>query len=329
LLAECYVYRRIREAFLETIDYQEYDPFRAQKIKVFETSKSSIQALGLLLTEKYYLNENNSHQESLFHLLQFALWGNQADLSLHNDSSKSNATSLQKENVAHLQEHYDKIIVDQKEQVWDHLLTSKGNSIRRIDFILDNAGPELFSDLVLADWLLSSGFATEIHFHVKDFGWFVSDVTEDDFHWTLKRCQEFAEDENMVFLGKKWEGFLKEDKWKIRRDPFWTSGDAFWELPSSAPHLYQDLSHASLVILKGDLNYRKLTYDCKWKSTTSFEVAIGSFKPSSLLALRTLKADVIAGLQEGQAESLTQKEGGNQWMTNGNYGVIQFYRAHF
>jgi hypothetical protein len=40
---------------------------------------------------------------------------------------------------------------------------------------------------------------------------------------------------------------------------------------------------------------RKLANDCRWPPTTPFATALGSFCPSGLLSLRTLKADVIAG----------------------------------
>jgi len=97
-------------------------------------------------------------------------------------------------------------------------------------------------------------------------------------------------------------------------------------MPTAAPELYADLSQSSLIILKGDLNYRKLLYDGKWEPTTSFSEATGDFKPAPFLALRSLKADVVAGLREGQAESLTSKEGGPSWMTSGKYGMIQLWK---
>lgn len=41
----------------------------------------------------------------------------------------------------------------------------------RIDFILDNAGFELFCDCIYADFLIQSGLASSIRFHGKRFAW--------------------------------------------------------------------------------------------------------------------------------------------------------------
>jgi hypothetical protein len=46
--------------------------------------------------------------------------------------------------------------------------------------LTDNAGFELFCDLVYADWLMQSGTCSKIKFHGKRLPWFVSDVTAKD-----------------------------------------------------------------------------------------------------------------------------------------------------
>jgi hypothetical protein len=66
-----------------------------------------------------------------------------------------------------------------------------------------------------------------------------------------------------------------------------------------APDLHQQLAQATLVVFKGDLNYRKLAYDCRWPFTAKFSDALGPFRPAPLVTLRTLKADVIAGVGAG------------------------------
>ena len=88
-----------------------------------------------------------------------------------------------------------------------------------------------------------------------------------------------------------------------------------------APDLYAQLAASDLVIFKGDLNYRKLVGDLDWARTTPFDQALGDFRPTKVLALRTLKADVVVGLKEGVATKLDQSC--PDWMTNGQYAVIQ------
>jgi hypothetical protein len=47
-----------------------------------------------------------------------------------------------------------------------------------------------------------------------------------------------------------------------------------------------------------------------------------SYTPAPLLALRTLKAEVAAGLTKAQVAWLDEEDA--RWMVNGRWGVIQF-----
>lgn len=67
-------------------------------------------------------------------------------------------------------------------RLWEIVSTVKNG---RFDFVLDNAGFELYCDLVYADWLIQAGICKEIRFHGKRFAWFVSDVTKKDFEWLV------------------------------------------------------------------------------------------------------------------------------------------------
>src|SRR5205085_2900262 len=64
-----------------------------------------------------------------------------------------------------------------------------GKKDRRVDIVLDNAGFELFVDLVLTGYLLESGLATHVVLHPKNIPWFVSDVVPRDFADTLNVLQ--------------------------------------------------------------------------------------------------------------------------------------------
>ena len=106
--------------------------------------------------------------------------------------------------------------------------------------------------------------------------------------------------------------------------PFWCSGWTFWELHSEAPDLFLHLSHSDLVFFKGDLNHRKLTYDCTAPASTPFEVAIGSMASKAgapkICSLRTIKSDVVVGLGvsgDEIAKRLDAEEPG--WKISGKY----------
>ncbi|KAF8991082.1 hypothetical protein BGZ52_013371, partial [Haplosporangium bisporale] len=141
---------------------------------------------------------------------------------------------------------------------------------------------ELYVDLVFADYLVRAGFAKEVVFHAKQIPWFVSDVMPFDFHWTLDQLDsdttsepffdpsEPTEQLALKDLGRKWKGYVESGVWKVVGHNFWTSCYAFYHLPTlpSAQDLFKDMAQSDLWIFKGDLNYRKLVYDCKWPTTT-------------------------------------------------------------
>ena len=102
----------------------------------------------------------------------------------------------------------------------------------------------------------------------------------------------------------------------MKDDPFWTSSLMFRRLP---PPLRAELACSDLVILKGDLNYRRLLDDRRWPHTTPLE-KIAHYFPAPFLVLRTLKAEIIAGLRPGQAEALSAAE--PTWLIDGKRGII-------
>lgn len=85
--------------------------------------------------------------------------------------------------------------------------------------------------------------------------------------------------------------------------------------------LYTKLSQSHLIILKGDLNYRKLVGDVFWEPTVPFTQAVGNFKPTKIVALRTLKSDITCGLPAGLAERISKID--PDWLKIGKYAVIQ------
>ncbi|CAG8542202.1 20533_t:CDS:2 [Racocetra persica] len=199
--------------------------------------------------------------------------------------------------------------------------------------MLPNFGFELYGDLIFSDWLIQSGYVSQVYLHIKPIPWFVSDTTLDDFKWllkTLKNNDFFSsaseiEKRSLEKLVDRWQSYITNSKWIITSDFFWTSPYSFWHLEEKAPELYADLCKSHLVIFKGDLNYRKLVYDCKWETVTPFKKAIGPLANSKnappLLSLRTGKSDVFVGLDDGVEKKLGSDK---SWMYSGKYAVIQF-----
>lgn len=81
----------------------------------------------------------------------------------------------------------------------------------------------------------------------------------------------------------------------------------------------------------GDLNHRKLTYDCQAPGHTPFDQAIGPLASEAgsppVCSLRTIKSDVIVGLPQGVMEKLDKEEEG--WRISGKYAVVLLRYVHW
>lgn len=94
-------------------------------------------------------------------------------------------------------------------------------------------------------------------------------------------------------------------------------------MEDKANDLWRSLSESSLVIIKGDLNYRKLTGDVKWPVSTPFATTLGPLAGSfPLLSLRTNKSDVVVGVPQDVADRLDEKD--KRWRVNGKYALVSF-----
>ena len=229
------------------------------------------------------------------------------------------------------------VVVDDTEQVWKLLsnLKSSGSS-RSIHIVLDNAGFELLTDLVFVEYLIESGYAKTIVLHGIRMPWFVSDVNAPDLTYlvwgfadgTIYQDLDAKDNKELQDAGEYWQSLMDSGKLTYEADPYWTTHHSFGRMPAVSPSLFQELASADLVVYKGDLNYRKLTYDGVWPYDTPFSEALGpltkkhSGKGVRSLVLRTCKADVCVGLELGRAETL--EEG---WTRRGKYAVVSYWDA--
>jgi len=317
LHSECYMYRRILEAMHQSSHHNSFDPFFEQKSKAFHSSTDAMATLS-----KYVVNcANDTGMEELragFEIfLQYCLWGNKCDLSISSGTQVNNQLQGSSQ-LTGLREH---IISNEIQLVWDHMCTLKpSGSTNCIDIVLDNSGFELYTDLCLAEYFLSTGFCMQVRFHVKSIPWFVSDVMKDDFAWTLSECSSLQGE--IKELGDRWKARVIDGSFELMQHPYWTLPLDFAAMRTTSPDLYEQLSRSQLIIFKGDLNYRKLVGDRAWPHETPFSQALHGFCPAPLCTLRTLKADLVVGLVEGVSQELSKQA--DNWMVSGIYGVIQF-----
>ncbi|KAL7424998.1 Hairy/enhancer-of-split with YRPW motif protein 2 [Cryptotrichosporon argae] len=336
LFAEAYKYRRLRECFSLSKYWVEYDVFFRQKCDTFSRSSQAVFELSSRFSTPHKFEAGLSDEAKaeknkliFLELTQICLWGNSTDLSLLIDMTEEDIKKLQSTGGEHLAATEKNILGNDLHKLADYVLTVKGG---RIDFVLDNAGFELYCDLVYADWLIQSGICSQVVFHGKKIPWFVSDVTKKDWAWLLNTAVygnlfPDASDSDMDSLrtmGNRWKQYEREGKWKYQAHPFWCTGYTFWDLHSEAPDLFQYLGESDLVIFKGDLNHRKLTYDCHAPLDTPFPLAIGPLasEPNApkVCSLRTIKSDVVVGIPPGVGERLDEEEPG--WKISGKYAVV-------
>jgi damage-control phosphatase, subfamily III len=295
LYSECYLYRRISSLFWRSKHWKNYDVFGRQKLSTFKSSRPAV----LELAAKYSdivkrISEDsavihsddpakieNAEKVLFMEMCEICLWGNATDLSLLTSLSYEDIQKLQGSNAR--KESEKNILVNDLPAAFDILKNAKNAGKKpRVSIVLDNAGFELFVDLILAGYLLAEELASEVVLHPKSIPWFVSDVVPKDFVDLLNVMADpqpfyaatsdstddslptpLTEEDvrNMKFLFDNWSYLHGEGKLILRPSRFWTHPGSFWRLPHTAPEVLDDLKGSELVIFKGDLNYRKLTGD--------------------------------------------------------------------
>ncbi|PIA13744.1 DUF89 domain-containing protein [Coemansia reversa NRRL 1564] len=332
---EPYMYRRIATIFQRSQHWSSYDFFANKKESTFKASMVAVAKLcgrvDALTKETVNDLENRTKLHLAFvEMLQASLWGNQTDLSMFPDLSNEALEEMQARISSG--ENNSKIAANDTDKIWKIVSQLKDG---RIDIVLDNAGFELLQDVLLAHWLVAVGVAKKVVFHPKRIPWYVSDVTNDDFHWLVNVIRDpslvgatglSASDEAALkSLGAKWTALLADGTWELKDELFWTGPYGYRYLPTEGKDAWEELVKADVVIFKGDLNYRKLVYDLEWPVSTPFVDALGPIASDphapAIVALRTSKCDTIVGIEPTRAEELFALR--KDWMYSGQYGVIQ------
>lgn len=298
LWAESYFYRRLLEAvdFFAPGPWQGVDPFAP--LKTAELHDPALEP------DFAWLNNLDAagQRESFDALLLAALYGNRADLGFRFGNS---AGQLQKG-------LHEELISDDSAKAWFYL---SDNAPLRVIIVLDNAGRELLADLLLADHLLTADLASTIVLHTKPTPYYVSDAVTADVRDCLIRLAAMPGAAGQA--GQRLQQATAEGRLRIDTHAFYCAPWSFHDMPDD---FAQTLTGAGLAIVKGDLNYRRLVGDREWDPTLPFASATAYF-PSPIVALRTLKSDVIVGLSRDTVTRLDAVD--PAWRTNGTRALVQ------
>ncbi len=299
--AETFFYRKLLEAttYFQNGAYKGIDPFFTNKQRSLDSDIPWFE--GEL--ELFSRIEPELRFKALFYS---SLWGNRADLS--NFTVREKARSGQ-ESI--LERHL--ILVDHTDQI-ERMLSK---TVRRVDYITDNIGKELLFDLATANTILEKGWSQKVYFHLKDRPFFVSDATIVDTLYSINLLQK-SQNGAVMQLGDRLIENLDNGQLVLQDSPFFTSYLMYRQMPEDLRLKFRE---ADLIILKGDVNYRRLLDDRHWPNTTRME-QVTSYFPTSFVTLRTLKGEIMIDLGEGQAERLSLEE--PDWLINGRRGVIRF-----
>ncbi|KAL5112319.1 Damage-control phosphatase ARMT1 [Taenia crassiceps] len=298
------------------------------------------------LEESLLSLEFERHHEDLKFYLMCSLWANEFDLSLNADGmgvEKHTSTSQLRSDVRI--KTATQMVVDDLDTIvsrWPQRLAATSTDRRRtVILVMDNTAPEMFADLVLSEFLLSSGLAEQIVFMPKIMPWFVSDVTQFDLEWLLKEALPgCAASQKLATWAERWSQRFQEGSFVVELHAFWTLPLGYNELKTQSPDLYRRLTvGCDVVIFKGDLNYRKLLEDRSWApdsqedKTTAFQRCFSNSaldddgdggSRSLIMALRVAKSDVAVGLTPARLQAVRAPD--PQWWVKGLYGFAQIVR---
>lgn len=302
LEVEIYFYRRI----LEALDYfgtdEPKDPFLPQKLENLQDYEASIISLSSLRETMTSANI----QSDLPALLLGNLWGNRADLSLLPEARMALGTDL-------LAAGTQSLVVNDLDSIV-HFFTLQASPFPRIDFINDNSGVELVGDLILAEYFLTNNLTDQVRFQLKTRPFYVSDAMIADVRMTIQWMVDHPQSDIQA-IGLRLDEWL-DDRLLLVAHEFWSSPFSYLSLP---PELSTDLAHSSLLIFKGDLNYRRLIEDRFWNYTTPINQLV-DYLPAPAISLRTLKSDVLAGIPVDGPYPFERPD----WLVSGKMGLVQW-----
>ncbi|MFE5051744.1 damage-control phosphatase ARMT1 family protein [Streptomyces sp. NPDC056637] len=297
LWAESYFYRRLLGAvgyYDAAGPWRGIDPFRPFKQAELRSPEAQAELTAL---DDLAQEPPESQARALLH---GSLWGNRADLGFRLTANATDTSTTP-------------LLADDSERLWSLLPPGAGNTVH---VVADNAGRELVPDLLLIDHFLRHTHAERVVLQLKPHPYYVSDATPMDVIDALDHLKQAPGEAGNA--GERLWHATSTGHLQLRTHPFSCAPLPYAAMPDD---LKKSFGTATLTILKGDLNYRRLVGDQLRPPTTPF-TTLTSYFPSPVAALRTLKSDVIVGLDE-KTQRIVDASEGPDWRTKGTHAVIQ------
>ncbi|KAG7375602.1 hypothetical protein PHYPSEUDO_000503 [Phytophthora pseudosyringae] len=257
-----------------------------------------------------------SRHDQLKQFMKLSLWGNKADECYKEvkDTVSGDDASLVFDDKLLLVDHSDKTI-----SYLEKKATELGNARNMgVEYINDNSGTELLLDLALADHLLAHEWCGKVTMNVKMEPMYVSDAIGADVHEHIAEMQSKMRAPEVQALGTRLAGYVQTEQLVVHPDIFWNRYKFYWEMPTELQSRLAD--EATLVIIKGDLNYRRLLGDRLWAPSTSINEVVPYF-PAAYVSFRTMKSTLVAGVPADIVQKLEQED--PKWRFNGKRAIIQ------
>lgn len=288
------------------------DPYRKYKLKNLSKDTSQKDFRDLL---------DNYKSDDLQRLIACCLGMNSVDLSQH----KAKIGIIENPNCPinnwRAFEEFVKKELHSKEKNY--------NNRRTVNIITDNCGLELISDILLGSYLIRKTEVTDVVFHIKKLPIFVSDTIMSDVDDAIEVLNDKLNGITEFILTNDSTG---ERTYKchdtngktliFKADDIWHRETLFKEVTEFETWNSDD--SCALIIVKGDLNYRRLVGDYKWSYCAPIAAEISYIK-KPLLIIRSLKSNVFLGCNESEEkEAKKMDESAPNWKISGQHGIIQF-----
>ena len=248
LFCEVYLYRRVNVLFKSYESWRNFDIFNRVKRSTFHSSMVGVVELAVRYRQlSSELKDADAESLDLLfkEFLEISLWGNATDLSLLANATLEDIKSVQGKEARNASE--SKILINDTSKAWNQLNASEK---KRVDFVLDNSGFEVYADLMLALFLLDTGSTQKCIFHAKDIPYMVSDCMIKDFEILLEDMgsstffdfDQLGEEEKtgreaLQFLVDVIRKHVQNGSIQFVQDSFWTTDLDYTHIDLSLIHI--------------------------------------------------------------------------------------------